>query len=293
MDPSILPRSGKAVLITGTSTGIGRACALSLARRGYLVFAGVRTPLQGDLLRREGYRRVVPLRLDIRESSQIQDACQEVRNALGPSKGLHGLINNAGITLPGPVEHLPLAELRRIFEVNVLGHLAVIQAFLPLIRGSRGRIIIMGSALGRLAMPLSGGYAATKFALEALADSLRRELRPSGIHVCLFQPGSVRSAIWEKISSQANEVHSSLPSEARTQYASLSRAVQRIWQEAESSALSPQAVCRAMFHALESHRPKTRYPIGHEARLLSLLSRWVPDRVMDAGLTLYLGRRAR
>ena len=185
---------GGGVVVTGASSGIGEATALRLANAGFAVFAGVRREEDAEALRLRGVR---PVRLDVRDAAQVAAAAQEVRGALGPA-GLVALVNNAGVVVPGPLEFVPLDKLRGQFEVNVIGQVAVIQAFLPLLRETRGRIVNISSIDGRIATPLLGPYVASKFALEGLSDALRRELRPWGIQITLIEPGAIKTRIWEK-----------------------------------------------------------------------------------------------
>src|SRR5688500_9161604 len=185
-----------AVVITGASTGIGRACAIDLDGRGFRVFAGVRKDEDGERLRSER-PSIEPLRIDVTDAGEIAAARDRVGEEVG-ERGLAGLVNNAGIAVPGPLEHLPLDEIRRQLEVNVLGQIAVTQAFLPLLRTARGRIVNIGSIGGRVALPLLGPYAGSKHAMEGISDSLRRELRPWGIEVSLVRPGPIATEIWER-----------------------------------------------------------------------------------------------
>lgn len=278
------------VLITGASSGIGRTCALTLEQAGYQVFAGVRTLLAQQELSILASGRICPVILDITDATQIRCACQTIDLHL-EGKGLTALINNAGTTLPGSIEFLSLQGFQKALEVNVIGHLAVTQAFLPWIRKTRGRIINVGSALGKFAMPLTGAYAASKFALEALTDALRRELLPSGIHVSLIAPGSVESAIWEKIDAEVAQMEAGLPEEAKMRYGRTGESISNLWKKAHHQAISPEAVACVVLKILESSRPKPRYPVGLDAHFLSIVGRFVPDtlvdRVVDKILMLY------
>ena len=173
-----------AVVVTGASSGIGRACALHLAALGLQVFAGVRRAEDGAALQAASSARLTPMLLDVADETSIRAATDTITAAVGEA-GLAGLVNNAGIGVAGPLEFLPLAEFRTQLEVNVTGQLAVTQALLPLLRQGRGRIVNMGSIGGRIAAPFVGPYSASKFALEALTDALRMELRPWGLHVAI------------------------------------------------------------------------------------------------------------
>ncbi len=178
----------KTVLITGASTGIGEACALWLQDRGYRVFAGVRKSTDAEALQQKSKGHLTPVLLDVADEASIREAVQFV---LTQEPKLEGLVNNAGIAVAGPLEFVPLQELRRVLEVNVVGQVAVTQAFLPLLREARGRVVLMSSISGRVAAPLMGPYAASKFALEAIGDALRRELAPWGIEVSIIEPGNL------------------------------------------------------------------------------------------------------
>ncbi|MGD1157325.1 MAG: SDR family oxidoreductase, partial [Terriglobia bacterium] len=185
-----------AVVITGASTGIGEACALHLDKLGFRVFAGIRKAADAEALRHRASARLVPIRLDVSDETEVEQAARNVTEALR-GEGLAGLVNNAGIVVAGMLEFLPLDALRRQLEVNVVGQVAVTQAFLPHLRKARGRIVNIGSVSGLIAGPFSGAYAASKFALEALTDALRVELRPWKIHVSIVEPGNIQTPIWK------------------------------------------------------------------------------------------------
>ena len=180
------PSSHGAVLVSGASTGIGRETALRLARAGHTVFAGVRKESDAESLRNEGIDGLTPVLFDVTDAAAIAAATKTVAQAVGEA-GLQGVVANAGIGIAGALEFVDLDEVRRQFEVNVIGVLAVVQAAMPLIRKGKGRVVITGSIAGRAALPILGPYAASKFALEAVAESMRRELAPSGIHVALIE----------------------------------------------------------------------------------------------------------
>lgn len=291
LDISLKNNLGKKVLVTGTSTGIGRCVVHALTESGFTVFAGVRTDAdQKALLQTQPHcGRLHTLFLDITDDEQVQTAVG-MTEKLVAKDGLFALVNNAGISVPGAVECVPLDEFRRAFEVNLIGQLRIIQAFLPLIRRGKGRIIQVSSALGRLAMPLSGPYASSKYALEGMTDALRRELKPWGIRVSLIEPGSVRSAIWDKIDAQVEAIQRSLPGEMQKIYAPLAEPMTSIWKEAELRAVSPRAAARAVLHALNSRHPRTRYLVGRDAYAVAALSMLVPARAMDRILKGFLSR---
>lgn len=270
----------KTAVITGASTGIGAACALHLDGLGWQVFAGVRQPADGEALRQQASDRLTPLLLDVTDPADIAAAAATVTTAVGEG-GLAGLVNNAGIALGGPLEFLPIADLRRQLEVNVVGQIAVTQAFLPLLRRRPGRVVNMGSISGRVAMPFVGPYAASKFALEALTDSLRVELRPWGIHVSIIEPGPIITPIWQKSLAAADELTQALPPAAHQLYgAAMAKARERLIG-ASQAGIPPEAVAQVVAHALTAKRPKTRYPIGRGVRLAILFARFIPDRLRD------------
>ena len=211
------PSPPRHVVITGASSGIGRAAALPLDRQGVIVHAGVRKEEDAASLEAEASDRLVPVFIDVTDQDSISTAKAEVAAASG-DRGLHGLVNNAGISVPGPLEFLPLEDLRKQLEVNVIGQIAVTQAFLPQLRRARGRIVNVGSIGGRTVTPFLGAYNASKFALEALTDALRMELRPWNLSVSIIEPGAVDTAIWEKGFAKADEIEARISDEGRRLY---------------------------------------------------------------------------
>jgi len=277
-----------AVVVTGASSGIGRATALLLARSGFRVFAGVRRDADAESIRQEGVLDLEPLRLDVTDAASIASACATVASATG-SAGLVGLVNNAGIGVAGPLEFLPPHEIRRQLEVNVVAPLAVSQAFLPQLRHGRGRLVYVGSSSGYLSLPLIGPYCASKFALEALADAQRLELQPFGLHVVLVQPGAIATPIFEKSNAHADALLETLPPETGRFYGPLISAIRKGVADQVSRANPPETVARAVLHALRAKRPRTRYKVGLDAWLEWVLARWLPDRLRDRVLTRLLG----
>lgn len=271
----------KSVVITGASTGIGAACALHLDQLGWRVFAGVRKQADAEALRAQGSPRLTPISLDVTDTVSISTAASAVAGAVGAA-GLTGLVNNAGIVVPGPIEFLPLPDLRRQLEINVVGQVAVTQAFLPLIRAGRGRIVNMGSIAGRMATPFTGAYGASKFALEALTDALRLELAPWGISVSIIEPGAVATPIWEKSAKNAEAMLGAVPAETFVLYAEAIEAVKKTAAHAAKNAVSPVDVARAVEHALTAAKPKTRYVVGREAKIRAAMALFVPDRIRDS-----------
>jgi len=278
----------RAVLVTGASTGIGEACALHMDRKGWRVYAGVRRQADADALRAKASPRLIPVTIDVTDEASIANAAVSVERDLA-ERGLAGLVNNAGIAIAGPLEFTPIEDLRRQIEVNVIGQVAVTQAFMPLIRRARGRIVNMGSIGGRLASPFFGPYNASKFALEAITDSLRQELRPWGIHVSVIEPGSIATPIWDKGIADAEERERRLPQAARDLYQPYIDAMKAKAIELGGRGIPPEQVAKAVDHALTSPRPKTRYVVGRDARLQALAANIVPDRLMDRLVASQMG----
>jgi NAD(P)-dependent dehydrogenase (short-subunit alcohol dehydrogenase family) len=277
-----------AVVITGASSGIGRACALHLDSLGFDVFAGVRKPSDGEQLQSEASERLRPVSLDVTDADSIRQAASRVADAV-QERGLDGLVNNAGVAISAPLEFMPIDELRRQLEINLVGQVAVTQAFLPLLRRAKGRVVNIGSVGGKVALPFVGAYAASKFAMEAVSDSLRRELRPWGISVSLLEPGSVSTPIWEKGIRTGQEVLDRLPPEAHTLYGEAVAALQKVAGETAERGVAPLVVAKVVEHALTSPRPKTRYAVGRDAKMRIALTRVVPDRTMDRLIARAMG----
>ena len=268
------------VVITGASTGIGAACAVGCAKRGITVFAGVRDPRAGDALKEQGGEAIIPIVLDVTDGDSIKQAAGIVARVAGEA-GLAGLINNAGVAIGGPLEVIPLHQLEKQLDVNVIGQIAVTQAFLPLIRRARGRIINMGSIAGRGTIPMMGPYAASKHALEALTDALRLELKPWGIHVSIIEPGAIATPIWEKSLKAAGDVESAVTADGKRLYEESARRVREAVEGAARRAIPADAVFEAVWHALTALRPKTRYLVGTDAKIRAAMVKWLPDRWQD------------
>jgi NAD(P)-dependent dehydrogenase (short-subunit alcohol dehydrogenase family) len=269
-----------AVLITGASSGMGKACALRLSQAGYTVFAGVRKESDAQIIRQEGSAQLIPIMLDLTNQGMITDAVQAIRQAIGAA-GLVGLVNNAGIAVTAPIELVPLDALRHQLEVNVIGQVAVIQAFLPLIRAARGRIINVGSVGGKITLPFGGPLCSSKYALESINDALRMELRPWGIHVVLIAPGSIYTPAVEKFKTEAEAMVGTFSSEGNARYAAPYRAFVQSILEQEERGVGPEVVAEVVFKALSARSPKKRYPVGPQSRLIPLLAAWLPTSVLD------------
>jgi NAD(P)-dependent dehydrogenase (short-subunit alcohol dehydrogenase family) len=269
------------VIVTGASTGIGEAAATHLHSLGFTVLAGVRTHEDATRVAARGLERMTPLMLDVTDPASIAAAADQVEDELG-AVGLAGLVNNAGIAVSAPLEFVPIDALRAQLEVNVIGQVAVTQAFLPLLRVAQGRIVNMGSIGGRVALPLVGPYAASKFALEAITDTLRRELRGHGIEVVVIEPGGIKTPIWEKGEATAERIAEDSPPAAEALYGKLIDAVRRATTKiATDTGLPPAAVAEVVGRALTTARPRTRYVVGRDAKLRAVADRVLPDRAFD------------
>ncbi len=267
-----------AVVVTGASSGIGEACARRLAGLGFEVFAGVRKAQDGERLARE-IAGVRALSVDVTDAASIAAAAETVRAATGGR--LAGLVNNAGVAVPAPVEHQPIDDFRRQIEVNLIGQVAVTQAFIPLLRAARGRIVNMSSIGGKVAVPLLGAYAASKFGLKGFSDTLRRELRPWGIEVAVIEPGTIATPIWDKGLASGDELTAAMPAEAQRDYGALIATVRAASERGARTGLPPDAVAEDVAHALTAKRPKTRYLVGREAKSRALVARLLGDRFVD------------
>ncbi|HEX4807113.1 MAG TPA: SDR family NAD(P)-dependent oxidoreductase [Conexibacter sp.] len=268
-----------AVVVTGASSGIGEACARRLAGMGFTVFAGVRKHEDGERLRRE-IAGLTPLQLDVTDGDSIAQAARAVGEQTG-DRGLAGLVNNAGVAVPAPVEHQPIDDFRRQLEVNLVGQVAVTQALLPQLRAGRGRIVNISSIGGKVAVPLLGAYAASKFGLEGFSDSLRRELRPWGIHVAVIEPGTIATPIWQKGIASGDELEATMSEQAKRDYGPLIATVRSASEQGAGAGLPPDAVAKDVAHALTAPRPKTRYLVGREAKSRALAARLLGDRFVD------------
>jgi NAD(P)-dependent dehydrogenase (short-subunit alcohol dehydrogenase family) len=273
----------RTVLVTGASSGIGEATARRLHAHGWRVLAGVRRDEDAERLRGEGLE---PLVLDVTDSEHVAAAASALEG--GP---LHGLVNNAGVAVAAPVELLPLEELRRQLEVNVVGQVAVTQALLPALRRGRGRVVNISSIAGRSSLPFLGAYGASKHALEGLTDALRLELRPWGIEVVSIQPGSIATAIWTRGGALADDLVARAPEELAEQYAARGAALRRVAQRRGAAGEPPELVAAAVERALTESRPRPRVIVGRAARVRAALER-LPTRLRDRALERILFRDA-
>ena len=268
------------VVITGASKGIGRATALHLVKMGFHVLAGVRRAEDGAALRREAGEHLTPLLIDVTDPALISRAAEQVSQITGEA-GLAGLVNNAGIAVAMPLEFIPIDELRNQLEVNVIGQIAVTQAFVPLLRQAQGRIINISSMAGVVVSPFNAPYHASKFALEALTDALRMELQPWNIDVVSIQPGRTATPIWETSIAHARRNMAQAPPEMLALYGGQ---IEKRLEEAHKKAkhcIPPQRVAQIIGMALTIKRPKTRYLVGTDAKIAGKVIARLPDRLRD------------
>ncbi|MFI6287459.1 SDR family oxidoreductase [Streptomyces sp. NPDC051018] len=274
----------KLIVVTGASTGMGESAARELARRGFHVLAGVRRDRDADAVRANG---IEPVILDITRPEHVEALAARIAD---DPRALHALVNNAGIQVNGPVETLPITQWRRVFEVNLFGHIAVTQALLPALLLSRGRVINISSVGGKVAMATYGAYAGAKFALEAVSDSLRREVEPLGVQVVVVEPGGVRTRIASRGIATANDLAAMMTPDQVERYGSLVQANNTLMDRGTSSGLTADAAARVIAKAVTARRPRTRYTAGRDAALVTRLARVLSDRALDRILAANLRR---
>lgn len=263
------------IVITGASSGIGEACALHFDKKGFRVFAGVRKASDGEALRQKTSERLTPLIMDVTDQASVVAAANSIDR-----KEISGLVNNAGIAVSAPVELIPLDKLREQLEVNLIGQVGVIQAFLPLLRQGRGRIVNISSVAGRSVLPFTGAYSASKHALEAISDALRLELREWAIHIAIIEPGGVKTPIWDKGMKRADDMIAHFPDEGLDLYRYLIAKIRTAAGQAALSGVDPSEVVKAVDHAMTDAKPKTRYVVGKDAKIRLLLN-YLPDKTRD------------
>jgi len=276
----------RSVLVTGASTGIGRATALRLDASGWRTFAGVRREEDAASLREAGSARLVPLILDVTVPEQVAAAAARIEAEGGG--GLDGLVNNAGVAVPGPLETVPLDDLRHQLEVNLVAYVAVTQALLPQVREAEGRIVFVSSIGGRIAFPFGGPYHASKFATEAIGDVFRQELRPWGLKVAIVEPGSIDTPIWERGQRKGEEIEANSPRTGLLYGAAIEK-FRKVIEDTAERGIPPEKVAKAIAHALEAKRPKARYLVGLDAKVQARLKPLVPTSVFDRIVARTLG----
>jgi NAD(P)-dependent dehydrogenase (short-subunit alcohol dehydrogenase family) len=266
----------RSVLVTGASTGIGRATALRLDAAGWKVFAGVRRPADGEALCEAASGHLSSLIVDITDAEQIAAAAAQIEAEAGGR--LDGLVNNAGVAVSGPLETLAIEDFRRQIEVNMTGHVAVTQALLPAIRAARGRIVFISSLGGRVAFPLTGAYHAAKFGLEAVGDVFRQELRPWGIAVSVVEPGSIDTPIWERGERSVDELGTP---EREALYGGAVERYRKVIRDTAERGISPAKAAATIERALTAGRPRARYLVGLEAKLTARARLLIPTPIFD------------
>jgi NAD(P)-dependent dehydrogenase (short-subunit alcohol dehydrogenase family) len=281
-------------LVTGASTGIGRATALRLVGDGWTVLAGVRSPAPGEALVSDAAvpSRMLPIELDVTDEQQVAAAAERVQELAGSAAasvpgGLDALVNNAGIGVGGPLELVSDEDMRRQFEVNVYGQVAMTRTLLPALRRAHGRIVFVSSIGGRVATPYLAPYAASKHAVEAIADTLRVELRSSGVQVALIEPGSVTTPIWEKGRAEADRVQ--IPPELESHYGHVPTAMKKAIDDSERRGVPPEQVAATIASALRVGRMHPRYLVGREAKITLALRRLLPDTAFDRVISRAMG----
>lgn len=276
----------RTVLVTGASTGIGRATALRLDAAGWRVFAGVRREADAEDLRRAASERLAPLTLDITEAEQIAAAAERIETEADGR--LDGLVNNAGVAIPSPLETLPIEDFRRQIEVNLTGQVAMTQALLPSIRRARGRIVFISSIGGRIAFPMTGAYHAAKFGIEAVGDIFRQELRSWGISVSIVEPGSIDTPIWERGERTADEVRERSP-QLEALYGRAVERYRKVVKQTADRGIAPDKVAVTIEHALSASRPRSRYLVGIDAKVQARLRPLLPTPVFDRVVARVMG----
>ena len=265
-------------LVTGASRGIGRATALHLATLGWEVVAGARDVADLEGLVAEGPAgRITPVALDVTDAAHL-----EALDGALPAR-VDALVNNAGTAIGGPIEGLALDELRRQLEVNVVGQVAVTQVLLPRLRASRGRVVFVSSISGRVSVPMMGAYNASKYALEAVADALRLELRTWGIKVALVEPGAIDTDMWRTVDETVDATVADLSDEHRALYAKHITGLRRTTTRVQKQTSPVTKVTAAIEQALTAPRPKARYLVGADARVQAAIGA-LPTALSDAAV---------
>jgi NAD(P)-dependent dehydrogenase (short-subunit alcohol dehydrogenase family) len=277
----------KTVLITGTSTGIGWATALHLDQVGFPVIATVRKTVDAEKLQAAASPRLKPLLLDVTDPDSLGRAA-EALSSLVSNQGLWGLVNNAGIGFGGPLEFFPLDRMRRLFEVNLFGVLAVTQMCLPYLRRAQGRILNVSSTASLMAAPFHGPYSCSKFALNALSNALRLELKPFGVQVSTLVCGSIKTPIWSKGGQESSEIWEEMPDVAKTLYGSRYLILSDFFGKIGQSGILPEEAARIVAQALTASRPKQSYYIGRDAQLYRL-TKFIGERQRDALILRTIG----
>ena len=269
-----------AVVVTGASTGIGKAIALRLDQLGFKVFATVRNQSDAKALSSQASGELDPIFMDVTDQSSIEAAKGHVSEAVGEA-GLAGLVNNSGVAFTSPLEFVPINELRWLFDVNFFGLLAVTQAFLPMLRQKRGRIVNISSISTLLMAPFHGPYSTSKLALNGLSDAFRLELKPHGVQVSVIICGSINTPIWEKGNQLSNRIINSFPPQASELYAKQASNLRNYFLRLGKGGIQPEAAARAVEHALTARRAKQTYFVGPDAYFYNITSKLFYGRLRD------------
>jgi len=264
-------------VVTGASSGIGQATSRALAVRGFHVLAGVRRDRDADQLAGKG---IEPVILDITDAAHIAAIVDRVKSDAA-GRPLRALVNNAGIAVTAPFESIPMHEWRRQFEVNFFGHVAITQALLPALLDVGGRIVNVSSVGGRVVAPTFGPYAASKFALEAMSDALRREVGRLGVYIIVIEPGTIATPIWGKGLATVQALIAGMSEEQEIRYRDIVEAVRNHGATAERDGIDPARVAETIAEAIDAREPRARYAVGRDAKLMVNMARLLPDRVMD------------
>ena len=272
--------TGDSVLVTGASTGIGRATVRQLDRMGFRVFATVRKKEDAETLRAEASERLIPVMMDVTDLASINSAREQIATLVDDA-GLIGLVNNAGVGFVAPLEFVPLDELRWMFEVNVFGLLAVTQAFLPMIRQQRGRIVNISSTASIVVAPFHGSYSATKLSVNGLSNALRLELKPHGVQVSVVVCGSIQTPMWEKGVGLSDRVAGKFPPQAMEIYGEPYSRLRAYFTRIGNDGVPPEAAAQKIVHALTARRAKQTYYVGPDANLYKFADKLLYGRLRD------------
>jgi len=279
----------KTILVTGASSGIGWATSLELAEKGWRVFAAVRKEADAKKLRDASSGKITTVIMDIVDYESVKRGAREIEKVLGGA-GLDALFNNAGISVQGPLEIIPIELFEQQIRVNVFGHVFVTQTFLPLLRKAQGRIVFTSSESGKITLPLIGPYSASKFALEAVANAFRIELRPWKIRVSSVELQTIKTPMWEKIDTSTEKLMASLPKQTRDLYQNELKTLSVFPKWQAEMGISMKKAVRVIIRALSARSPKARYLVGYEARLLvysfAIWPTWMMDWIASKSLIL-------
>lgn len=278
----------KSIVITGASSGIGRATALRLARSGWRVFAAVRKDSDAPAMPAGAEGMLETIQLDVTDHESIRRSAREVTDRLG-GRGLDGLFNNAGVGTISPVEFTSLDKLRELFEINLFGQVATIQAFLPLIRAAKGRIINSGSVGDYISPPFGGPLSSSKAAFASMSAALRLELRPQGIEVCILEPGAIDTPAVDKTLGGVEEKIAALPPDGAALYGEAMRRMAQTFAQHEHAGSPPDVVAEVVERALTDSNPRTRYPAGKDSIKLTLFARLLPEKLLDLAILRTFG----